>query len=67
MNATHSLDLRDARGLQRRFERYEWRRIMMDGMMGMMHGWMWLVVLLLAAILVGVVVLIARSGGKPRA
>ena len=39
----------------------------MDGMMGMMHGWMRLVVLLLAAILVGVVVLIGRSGGKPRA
>ena len=34
---------------------------MMDGMMGM-HGWMWIVVLLLLAILGGIVVLIARSG-----
>jgi uncharacterized membrane protein len=39
----------------------------MDGMMGMMHGWMWLVGLLLVAILIGVVVLIARSGRTPRA
>jgi hypothetical protein len=35
---------------------------MMDGMMGMMHGWMWLVVLLLIAILVGVVILVVRAG-----
>jgi hypothetical protein len=39
---------------------------MMDGMMGMMHGWMWLVVLLLVAILIGVVVLVAQSGRTPR-
>jgi preprotein translocase subunit SecG len=35
---------------------------MMDGMMGMMHGWGVLVVLLLVAILVAVVVLVSRSG-----
>jgi hypothetical protein len=40
---------------------------MMDGMMGMMHGWMWLVVLLLIAILFGVGVLVARSGRTPKA
>jgi hypothetical protein len=39
---------------------------MMDGMMGMMHGWMGFVVLLLVAILVGVVVLLARSGRTPK-
>jgi hypothetical protein len=40
---------------------------MMDGMMGMMHGWMWLVVLLLVAILIGVVILVARTGRGPKA
>jgi hypothetical protein len=40
---------------------------MMDGMMGMMHGWGLLIVLLLIAILAGIVVLLVRSGrgGKP--
>jgi len=37
---------------------------MMDGMMGMMHGWAWLVVALLLAILAGVIVLVARSGRR---
>ena len=36
---------------------------MMDGMMGMMHGWGLLVLVLLAAILAGVVVLLFR---RPR-
>ncbi len=40
---------------------------MMDGMMGMMHGWMWLVVVLVVAILIGIVVLATRSRGTPRA
>jgi Cu/Ag efflux protein CusF len=40
---------------------------MMDGMMGMMHGWMWLVALLLVAILAGIVILIMRSGRGGRA
>ena len=39
---------------------------MMDGMTGMMHGWMWLVALPLVAILIAVVVLIARSGRTPK-
>ena len=39
---------------------------MMDGMMGMMHGWGLLVILLLLAILAGVVVLIVRQGRGPR-
>jgi hypothetical protein len=39
---------------------------MMDGMMGMMHGWMWIILLLLVAILVGVVVLVVRSGRRPK-
>jgi hypothetical protein len=39
---------------------------MMDGMMGMMHGWGLLVVLLLLAILAGVVVLIVRQGRGSR-
>jgi hypothetical protein len=41
-------------------------RGMMDGMMGMMHGWGVLVLLLLIAILAGVVVLVMRSGGAPK-
>ncbi len=40
---------------------------MMDGMMGMMHGWMGLVVMLVVAILIGIVVLATRSRGTPRA
>jgi len=39
---------------------------MMDGMMGMMHGWGLLVILLLFAILAGVVILIVRQGRGPR-
>jgi hypothetical protein len=39
---------------------------MMDGMMGMMHGWGLLVLLLLAAILAGVVFLIVRGGGAAK-
>ncbi len=39
---------------------------MMDGMMGMMHGWMWIILLLLVAILGGVVLLLARSGRGPK-
>ena len=35
---------------------------MMDGMMGMMHGWMWLVLLLLLVILAAVLFLLFRSG-----
>ena len=37
---------------------------MMDGMMGCMHGWGILVVLLLAAILISLVLLL-RGRGKP--
>jgi hypothetical protein len=40
---------------------------MMDGMMGMMHGWGILVLLLLIAILAGVIVLVVRSGRRGKA
>jgi len=40
---------------------------MMDGMMGMMHDWTWLIVLLLVAILIGGVVLVTRTGRPPKA
>jgi hypothetical protein len=36
---------------------------MMDGMMGMMHGWGLLVIVLLVAIFAGVVVLLVRGRG----
>lgn len=39
---------------------------MMDGMMGMMHGWGILAIVLLLAILAGVIVLLVRQGKGSR-